>query len=65
MKFLQFVQLKVYDIHGNDVAALVNEYKPAGGYEVEFNVANLPSGVYLYRLQTGNLISTKKMILLR
>jgi len=65
MKFLQFVQLKVYDILGNDVATLVNEYKPAGGYEVEFNVANLPSGVYLYRLQVGDLISTKKMILLR
>ena len=56
MKFLQFVQLKVYDILGNDVATLVNEYKPAGGYEVEFNVANLPSGVYLYSFQVGNLI---------
>lgn len=61
--------LKVYDILGNEVATLVNEYKPAGSYEVEFHSAvggrQLASGVYFYQLKTGDYIQTKKMILLR
>jgi len=65
-----FVTLKVYDILGNEVATLVNEYKPAGNYEIEFNShsdegQNLSSGIYLYRLQAGSLIQTQKMILLK
>ena len=59
------VTLKVYDILGNEVATLVNEEKPAGEYEVEFNGSNLPSGIYFYKLQAGNLVETKKMILLK
>ena len=67
---LGYVSLKVYDILGNEVATLVNEYKPAGRYEVVFNShsdegRNLTSGVYFYRLQVGNYVETKKMILLR
>jgi hypothetical protein len=64
----QFVQLKVYDILGNEVATLVNEEKAPGVYEVEFNVGqtiSLSSGVYFYRLQAGNFVQTKKMILMR
>jgi hypothetical protein len=61
----QFVQLKVYDILGNEVATLVNEEKSPGTYEVEFNATQLSSGVYFYRLQAGDFIETKKMILLR
>jgi hypothetical protein len=73
----QFVQLKVYDILGNEVATLVNEEKAPGVYEVNFNShsdegQNLPagrqglsSGVYFYRLQTGDFVQTKKMILMR
>jgi subtilisin family serine protease len=64
----QFVQLKVYDILGNEVATLVNEEKAPGVYEVEFNVGqtiSLSSGVYLYRLQAGDFVQTKKMILMR
>jgi hypothetical protein len=57
--------LKVYDVMGREVATLVNEYKPAGSYEVEFNAISLPSGVYFYRLQAGSFVETKKMILLR
>jgi len=57
--------LKVYDVLGNEVATLVNEYKPAGRYEVEFNADKLPSGVYFYQLRAGNFEDTKKMILLR
>jgi hypothetical protein len=62
--------LKVYDVLGNEVATLVNEYKPAGTYEVEFDVGtsrdlSLPSGVYFYQLKVGSFIQTKKMLLLK
>ncbi len=60
--------LKVYDVLGNEVATLVNEYKPAGSYEVEFNSTigshQLANGVYFYQLKAGNYVKTKKMILL-
>ena len=62
---LQFVTLKVYDVLGREVATLVNEEKPAGEYEVEFNAANLPSGIYFYQLKAGQFSETKKMILLK
>ncbi|MFZ1517971.1 MAG: discoidin domain-containing protein [Ignavibacteriaceae bacterium] len=61
----QFVQLKVYDVIGNEIATLVNEFIPAGKYEVEFNAENLASGVYIYRIQTETFTDTKKMVLLR
>jgi hypothetical protein len=62
--------LKVYDVLGNEVATLVDEYKPAGRYEVEFNVAQvsrpeIASGVYFYRLQFGSFVQTKKMVYLK
>ncbi|QQS38300.1 MAG: T9SS type A sorting domain-containing protein [Ignavibacteriales bacterium] len=60
-----WVTLKVYDILGNEVTTLVNEYKSAGSYEVEFNAAKLASGVYYYQMKVGNFIETKKMILLK
>lgn len=60
-----FVTLKVYDILGNEIATLVNEEKPAGEYEVEFDATSLTSGIYYYRLTAGNHSSTKKMILMR
>ncbi|QQS38339.1 MAG: T9SS type A sorting domain-containing protein [Ignavibacteriales bacterium] len=59
------VLLRVYDVLGNEVVTLVNEQKPASTYEVEFNASQLSSGVYFYKLQAGNIIETKKMILLR
>jgi hypothetical protein len=58
-----FTSLKVYDILGNEVATLVQEEKPAGTYEVQFDASNLSSGVYFYTLSTHNFTSTKKMIL--
>ncbi|MCH7974581.1 MAG: T9SS type A sorting domain-containing protein [Bacteroidetes bacterium] len=59
------VSLKVYDVLGSEVAALVNEEQPAGSYEIEFNASNLPSGVYFYELKVNQFYSVKKMILLR
>jgi hypothetical protein len=67
------VTLKVYDILGNEIATLVDDFKPAGRYEVEFNAAALPSGVYFYQLKavdpsTGSgqaFMQTRKMILLK
>jgi predicted deacetylase len=61
------VVLKVYDILGNEVTTLVNEYKPSGIYEVEFSAVEygLTSGIYFYRLQSGEFSETKKMMLLK
>jgi CO dehydrogenase/acetyl-CoA synthase beta subunit len=60
---------------GNEVATLVDEYRPAGSYGIEFsakggsasggNSYNLPSGVYFYKLQTESFVETKKMVLLK
>ncbi|MCW8817555.1 MAG: SBBP repeat-containing protein [Ignavibacteriaceae bacterium] len=60
-----FVTLKVYGILGREIATLVNEEKPAGEYEVEFNAANLPSGIYFYQLKDGEFVQTRKMVLLK
>ncbi len=61
----QFVTLKVYDLLGRDVTTLVNEVKPAGVYNVEFTMNQLANGVYFYRLQAGDYVQTKKMILMK
>ena len=60
-----FITLKVYDILGNEIATLINEEKPAGKYDVEFDANNFSSGIYVYRLQSGNIFETRKMILLK
>jgi hypothetical protein len=62
---LNFVTLKIYDVLGSEVTTLVNEEKPVGSYELEFNATDLPSGVYLYKLQAGSFVETKKMILIK
>ena len=61
----QYVKLTVFDMLGREVEILVNERKAPGNYEVEFDASNLSSGVYFYRLQAGDFINTKKMILLK
>jgi hypothetical protein len=71
----QFVNLKIYDILGNEIAILVNEEKPAGSYEVEFSAIggsasggdayNLASGLYIYRLDAGEFSASRKMLLLK
>jgi hypothetical protein len=59
------VVLKVFDVLGNEIATLVDEYKPAGGYEVEFDASRLASGIYIYKLQAGEYMDVRKMILLK
>ena len=59
------VQMKVYDVLGNEVTTLVNEAKPAGEYEIEWDASGLPSGIYFYQLKAGKFIQTKKMILIK
>ncbi len=49
----------------NEIATIVNEEKPAGTYEVEFNATSLPSGIYFYQLNAGSFIETKKMMLMK
>ncbi|RJP63777.1 MAG: T9SS C-terminal target domain-containing protein [Ignavibacteriales bacterium] len=59
------VSLRVYDVLGKEVATIVNEEKTAGSYEVEFNGSGLPSGIYFYKLHSGNYTETKKLILMK
>jgi len=61
----ELVTIKVYDILGNEIATLVNEEKTAGTYEVTWNAGKLSSGVYSYQLRAGNIISSRKMLLLK
>ena len=59
------VSLKIYDVLGNEVAVLVDGFKTAGSYEVSFNASDLSSGIYFYKLTSGNLSEIKKMTLLK
>jgi hypothetical protein len=61
----QLTIVKVFDVLGREVATLVNELKEPGTYTVQFNASSLASGVYFYRLQAGNFVQTKKLLLLR
>jgi hypothetical protein len=64
--------IKVYDVLGNEIATLMDEEKSVGAYELTWNAAQLPSGVYFYQLratpnggQAGNFVQTRKMILIK
>ena len=59
------VKLKIYDITGKEVATLINEFKQSGRYSVAFDASNLSSGVYYYRIESGNIFEIKKMILIK
>ncbi|MGD0038524.1 MAG: family 16 glycosylhydrolase [Bacteroidota bacterium] len=60
-----FVTIKIFNLLGQKVASLVNQEQRTGEYKIEFNASNLSSGIYLYRIQSGNYSSTKKMIVLK
>ena len=60
-----FVQLKIYNIKGNEVASLVNSRQTAGEYKVEFEASKYPSGVYYYKLTVNDYSETKSMILIK
>ena len=62
---LTHLTIKIYDVLGNEIGTLVNEEKPAGEYEVEFDGDGLTSGIYFYQLRAGDYTDTKKMILLK
>jgi ligand-binding sensor domain-containing protein len=62
---LGFVSIKIYDVLGKEVAALVNENKPAGNYSVQFNANKLVSGIYFYKIESGSYTQTKKLVLLK
>lgn len=57
--------IKIYDLLGNEIATLVDEYKSAGNYEVIFDATGLSSGVYIYKIKIDNFIATNKMVLLK
>ncbi len=59
------VSLKVFDVLGKEVAVLVDEYKNSGKYSVNFDAGNLSSGVYIYTIKSGDLISSKKLMLMK
>jgi len=60
-----FVSLKIYNVLGKEVSTLMNEEKNAGTYEVNFNASALSSGVYFYKLEAGNFVQTRKMVLMK
>lgn len=60
-----FVKLIVYDILGREVTELVNSMQKAGFYEVEWDGSNLASGVYLYKIEAGTFVDSKKMVLVK
>ena len=60
-----YVTLKIYDILGKEICTLVNKYQDAGYHYTLFDAANLPSGVYFYKLQAGMHSDTKKLIILK
>lgn len=62
---VMFVSLNVYDVLGREIANLVNQNQKPGDYSITFNAENLTSGIYYYTLETGNIIQTRKMILIK
>jgi hypothetical protein len=61
----EYVRLTVYDVIGKEVAVLVDQEQPVGKYDVKFNGVDLGSGVYFYRIQAGDYVATKKLLLLK
>ncbi len=60
-----FIELKIFDVLGNAISTLINEFQPAGMYELDFNATDLPSGIYFYQLKVGEYRSVRKMVLMK
>ena len=60
-----YTTLRVFDLLGREVAVLVKEWKVPGNYRVTFDGSGVASGVYVYRLQSGNIVQTRKMVLMK
>ncbi|MCK6606321.1 MAG: T9SS type A sorting domain-containing protein [Ignavibacteriaceae bacterium] len=63
--FRSQVQLKIFNVVGNEIATLVNEVMDAGNYNYSFDAGSLPSGVYFYKMTAGNITLTRKMVLMK
>lgn len=59
------VKIKVYDVSGKEIKTLIDEFKQAGSYNISFDGSNLSSGVYFYRIEAGDFVQTKRMVLLK
>jgi hypothetical protein len=59
------VDLKIYDVHGNEIETLINGQLNPGTYEVSFDASQYPSGIYFYKMTYGNIMFSRKMILLK
>jgi hypothetical protein len=62
---IKLIKLIVYDILGKEIVTLVNEKLSPGTYDVNFDGSNLPSGIYFYKLETGNFSDIKRMVLIK
>jgi hypothetical protein len=60
-----FTSLKIFDVVGREIATLVSETLLAGTYTRQWDAANMPSGVYFYRLRAGTFIETRKLVLMK
>jgi len=60
-----FVSLKIFDIMGKEIATIISTEMPAGNYQRQWNATNVSSGIYVYRLQAGSFVETKKLVLLK
>jgi hypothetical protein len=60
-----FVTLKIYNVLGNEITTLVNKVIPGGNHQIEFNASGLSSGIYLYTINAGDFVETKKMVLMK
>jgi len=65
LKALQKIELRVFDVLGNQITTLVDEVKTSGNYDIEFDASNLASGIYFYSINSGKTFVSKKMMLMK
>ncbi|MCX6601614.1 MAG: T9SS type A sorting domain-containing protein [bacterium] len=65
MPSTQRVSLRLYDVLGREVAVLMNEIQTAGRHRLTFDASGMPSGVYLCRLEAGEMAQTRKIVLIK